>query len=194
MSQKLDSHPRSRQVLYLVYPGTCTSCIICLLIFLVSWVWKIMWKQAGLSRATLKISSNFPSNFPLRTQKSQSNPVVVLTFWCRFPIFSFLRIWFGHLSLSSKFEYNTIRSCWDIPLLIFWGPLPWVVLFILSICRICFGRPRLSLKFEYDKKNSCQDISLFYILGLSSIGDHFHLKDLQNMVWSYKLKFEIWVR
>ena len=30
-------------------------------------------------------------------------------------------IWFGHLSLSSKFEYDPIIGCWDIPILTCWG-------------------------------------------------------------------------
>jgi hypothetical protein len=38
----------------------------------VKWWVKIKWEQAGLSRATLEISSEFSSEFPLRTHKSQS--------------------------------------------------------------------------------------------------------------------------
>ena len=71
-------------------------------------------KQAGLSRATLEISYEFSSNFPLRTHKSQS--------------------------------------------------IQWLLRY-----------------------------STFNILRSSSIGGCLYLKDLLNMVWSYKLKFKIWV-
>ena len=49
-------------------------------------------------------------------------------FWCCLPlevifIWSICKLWFGHLSLSIEFEYDTISGCWDIILLIFWGRL-----------------------------------------------------------------------
>ena len=46
--------------------------------------------------------------------------------------------WFGPLSLSLRFEENLISGCWDIQLLIFWGPLPLKVVFVLSISNFGF--------------------------------------------------------
>ena len=55
---------------------------------------------------------------------------------------------------------------------------------------------------ETRENASCQTPSLkfllrystFYILRLSSIEGHLHLKHLLNLIWSHYLKFQIWVR
>ena len=52
-----------------------------------------------------------------------------LIFWGRLPlevvfIWRIYTIWFAHRSLSLNFEYNPISGFWCIPLLIFWGRLP----------------------------------------------------------------------
>ena len=85
--------------------------------------------------------SRFPLSFPLislplRTHKSWSTEWLL-----RYSSFNILRsspiggclplevifiwmikkTWFGHISLSLKFEYDPISGRWDIPLLTFWG-------------------------------------------------------------------------
>ena len=52
--------------------------------------------------------------------------------------------------------------------------------------KILFGHKTLSLKFEYDTISGCWDILILIFWGC------LHLKDLQNMVLSYKLKLKIW--
>jgi hypothetical protein len=90
-------------------------------------------RQAGLSRATLEISSEFSSYFHLRTHKSHSaHHWDHLYKWGFLPlelifILRICKIWFGPLSLS--FEYDPISGCWDFPPLIFWGRLPSEVVF-----------------------------------------------------------------
>jgi hypothetical protein len=80
-------------------------------------------RQAGLSRDTLEISSEFSSNFHLRTHKSHSahhgDHLYKLGFLPLELIFilRICKIWFGPQSLS--FEYDPISGCWDIPPLIF---------------------------------------------------------------------------
>ena len=46
--------------------------------------------------------------------------------------FKHLWFWFSPLSLSLKFDVYPISGCWDIQLLIFWGLLPLVVVFLSS--------------------------------------------------------------
>ena len=99
-------------------------------------------KQAWLSRATLEISSEFSSNFPLRTHKSHSVHFEVI-----FPsevifILRISKIWINHLSLSFKFS-----GYWDIPLFRFWDRFPLEFIFILSICKFWFGHLEITLKF-----------------------------------------------
>ena len=38
-------------------------------------------------------------------------------------ILSICKIWFGHIILSLKFEYDPKSGCWDISVLLFWGLL-----------------------------------------------------------------------
>ena len=54
--------------------------------------------------------------------------------------------------LKFKIWDDPISSFGDIPLLIFWGRLPWEVIFIWSVLTLCFCCRSLSLKFEYDPK------------------------------------------
>ena len=66
--------------------------------------------QAGLSRATLEISSEFSSNFPLRNHTSQS-----IQWLLRYSVFdNFIWrvyiIWIGQINLSLKFEYDPISG------------------------------------------------------------------------------------
>jgi hypothetical protein len=86
--------------------------------------------------------------------------------------FEDLKIWFGHPSLSLKFEYDPISGN-------IWGHLPMEVVFILRINKIWFGHIRLSFKFEIDPISGCWDIPLFIFW------DSFHLKNLYNKVWSW---------
>ena len=50
-------------------------------------------------------------------------PCMVIFILC---IFQFC---FGHMSLSLKFEQYPMSGCWDIPQSIFWGCLPFKVIF-----------------------------------------------------------------
>ena len=101
-------------------------------------------------------------------------------------IWRIYKILYGHINLSLTFGYDPKSSCWDNPLLIFWGRLPLEVVFFWRIYKIWFGHISLNLKFECDLISGCWDN-----LRSSSIGSRLHLKDLQNMVWSSKhLKFD----
>ena len=66
------------------------------------------------------------------------------------------KIWFGHLSLSLKFEFDPTNGCGDIPLFIFYGGH----LSFKDLERKKFGHLSLSLKFEFDPINACGDIPL----------------------------------
>ena len=158
-------------------------------------------KQAGLSRATLEISSEFSSKNSLvrlytlqldvrrhfedfwnmvwssklkfkvwvRSNKwllrhSTSNILRSSSIGGRLH-FKDLKILLGHLSLRLKFEYDPVRGCWDIPILIFWGRLPLDVVFIKRICKISFGHLGLGLKFDYDPMIGSWDIQHFKVGG-----------------------------
>ena len=100
------------------------------------WVWSNQW--------LLKYSN---SNLPLE----------LIFSWgiCKF--------WFGHLSLSLKFDNDPISGGWDIPVLIFWDRLSLCHL-IWSICRLGFGPLCLSFKFWWDTYRDCWDIPIQYYL------------------------------
>ena len=106
-----------------------------------------------MSRATLEISSEFSSNFPLK-RYSTVRIVSCLPFELVF-ILGICKI-----SWSLKFEYNPKRGYWDIPLLIFLGNLPQKFVLIFRICKIWFGHISLSL-LEYDPIIGCWDIPLW---------------------------------
>ena len=79
--------------------------------------------------------------------------------------FKNLLLWFSHLSLDLIFEYDPISGYWDILLFIFWGHLPFEVIFIFSFCKMWFGHLKLTLKFEYDPNRCYWDILLFIFWG-----------------------------
>ena len=62
-------------------------------------------------------------------------PLEVVFYWRSSFISSNIQFVFGPLSLNLKFEENLMSGCWDIQLLIFWGPLK--VVFISSIFYFC---------------------------------------------------------
>ena len=68
-------------------------------------------------------------------------------------------------SVSFKFEEDTIRGCWDIQLLIFWGRLPLGVFFISRHFYFLFGPLSINLKFEEDPIRGCWDILLLIFWG-----------------------------
>ena len=65
------------------------------------------------------------------------------------------------MSLSLKFEEDLISGCWEIPSLIFWGRLPFEVVFISGNFQFWFGPISLSLKFEEDPISGCWDIPIW---------------------------------
>ena len=85
------------------------------------------------------------------------------------------KIWFGHLSLSLKFEYDPISCCWDIQLLIFWGHLQLEVIFISSIS-IFVWSPELKFKIWGGSDEWLLRYSTFNILRSSSIGGRLPLE------------------
>jgi hypothetical protein len=75
-----------------------------------------------------------------------------------------------NLSSSLKFDENLESGCWDIPLLIFWGHLPWKVVFhgrssSYHAIKFWFGLISLSLKFEEAPIRSYWDIPLLILWG-----------------------------
>ena len=91
------------------------------------------------------------------------------------------KIWFVHLSLSLEFEYGKLLrySTFNILRLSSIGASP--------PCKLWFGHLSLSFISEYDPIIG----STLNFSRLSSVGGRLRLKDLLNMVWSSKLKFEI---
>jgi hypothetical protein len=109
--------------------------------------------------------------------------------------------WFGPLSLSLKFEKNPSICCWDIQLLIFGWLLPSEVVFISSQILFWLGPLRLGLKFEEDhwrwfpfQAKYKLEIFHFWYWRFSSIGGRLHFKNFFILVWTPKLRFEIWGR
>ena len=139
-------------------------------------------KQAGQSRAKLKIYSGFSSNFPLRTHKSRSIQWLLgystpNNFFCwRSPSFWVIQK-YDLASLSFKFDYDQISRCWDIPLFIFWGRLHLKDLYIIV------WSSKLKFKVWVGSHKWLLRYSTFNILRSSSMGCHLHLK-----YWSTLLK------
>ena len=119
-------------------------------------------KQAGLSRATLEISFVFSWYFPLTS------------IWGRLHFKHFL-FWFGPLSVSLKFEEDPIRCCWDIQLLLFWGRLPFEVVFISSIFILVWS-PELKFKIGGRSSQWLLIYLTFDILWSSSIWGQLHIE------------------
>ena len=76
--------------------------------------------------------------------------------------------------------------------------LPFEVVFILYLCTLWFDPITLGLKFEYHPTCGCWDIQFLYFevvfpLRSSSIWGCLHFIPLYTLVWSYYLRFEIWV-
>ena len=89
-------------------------------------------------------------------------------------------------------------NCWDNPLLIFWGHLPFEVVFIWSIL-VWSPKLSLSLKFEEDPISGCWDIPLLIFWGHLPFKVVFHWRSSSFeaffiWAWSPKLKFKIWGR
>ena len=101
------------------------------------------WKQAGLSRATLKISSEFSSvisfTIPLRTLCQPWHHICTMSIRLESYLINSgwniqaLLILICSPSLSLKFEEDQITGCWDIQILMFWGHLLLEAIFISSI-------------------------------------------------------------
>ena len=110
--------------------------------------------------------------------------------------FMLFQFWFGHLILSFKFEEDPISSCWDIQLLIFWGRLSLVVVFV-SIIFYFVWSPKLKFKIWGKSDQWLLRYSTFNILRSSSIlllVVVFLSSFLLILVWSPELKFQIWGR
>ena len=91
------------------------------------------------------------------------------------------KIWFSHLSLSCKFEFNPISGCWDIPLILFWGHLPLEVIFIWRICKIWVCHLSLSLTFEFNPISGLWDIPLSIFWGRLLLLEVFFISRIYKM-------------
>ena len=161
---------------------------------------KIQRKQAGLSRATLKISSEFSSNFPLRTHKSHS-----IQWLLRCSTFNFFRSSSigGHLPSSFGGFKNMIWSSKLKFEIWVWSNKRLLRYSTFNIFRpssiggrlhskdlyIIVWSSKVEIKFEKDSIHFFLRYSTLNILSSSSIGGCLHLKNLYNIVWSAKLKF-----
>ena len=147
-------------------------------------------KQAGLSRATLEISYEFSSSFPLRTHKSRS-----IQWLLRYSTFNILRLSSigGHLPLEVVFHWrlSSIGGRLLLEFLFHWrlssigGRLPLEVVFHWRSSSI---GGRLPLEIVFHWRLSC-------IGGCLPLEVIFHWRSssftIYNVVWSSKLKFKI---
>ena len=97
-------------------------------------------KKAGLSRATIDIYSGISYKFfPCDMRDCLLFEVF---------IWSICKLWFGHWSLSLKFEQDQVNGCWYIHLLIFWVHLMLEVVFTRSICKLWCSHLSQFVKFK----------------------------------------------
>ena len=117
----------------------------------------------------------------------------------------FFLLRFGHISFGLRFEQDPISGYRDIPLSIFWGCLPFKVIFHAGSLSFYitfwhwFGHISLSLRFDHDRISGCLHIplSIFWVvfhLRSSSMHGHLHFMSFSILVWSHKLKFKFWGR
>ena len=109
------------------------------------------------------------------------------------------------MSLSFKFEQHLTSGCWDILLFIFWGHLPFEVVFHWrSSSFYTFVHSRLFPWAEVSNLSKIRPVvaEIFYfsyfkvifLLRSSSIWGHLHLIPLYILGCSHELKFQIWAR
>ena len=104
-------------------------------------------EQAGLSRATLEISSRFSYNF-----LCEKRNIPLLIFLKSSSVrccshFKYFEIHFGYLSICFKFWWDPTSGYWDIPLSFCGGRLPLEIVFMWNISKVWFGHLSLSFKF-----------------------------------------------
>ena len=81
-------------------------------------------------------------------------------------IWSICKLWFGHLKLTLKFEYDPVGDYWDI-----------LLFFIWSICKLWFGHLSSTFNFLLDPISGCWDYNpAGWMAGWESCGTHAELE------------------